>query len=146
MRVLLVLALSASCIAADLGSEAELKKFIDSKNYEDGVAGYTRELATHPADAALLTLLGRLHYSFAKYSEAAAALDQALAQKDAPAAAAWTVTIGDDALRRKQTKDVITTWAAKDRTAARAWVQQQPSLAAPERQELLQTLDPQGRK
>ncbi|MEA3209543.1 MAG: hypothetical protein QOE70_2600 [Chthoniobacter sp.] len=71
---------------------------------------------------------------------------EALAQRNAPAAAAWTVTIGDDALRRKRTKEVITTWAGKDRTAARTWVQQQPSLAAPERQELLETLDPQGRK
>ena len=78
VRVFLLLTLTALCMAADLTSEAELKKFRDSKNYEGGVAAYTRELASRPADAALLTSFGILHYSSAKYSEAAAALEQAL--------------------------------------------------------------------
>jgi hypothetical protein len=71
---------------------------------------------------------------------------EALARKDAPAAAAWAVTIGDNTLRQKRTKDVISTWAGKDRAAAQDWVQQQPSIAAAERQELLELLQPSMRK
>jgi IS5 family transposase len=68
-----------------------------------------------------------------------------LAQKDGEAAALWANTITDSGARRTRVKSVVGTWAKKDGAAARAWVAGQRFPAA-EQQELLQMLDPAGRK
>ena len=78
-KTLLFFAVSASCIAGDLRSEAGFEKFCHSKNYKGGVAAYTREINTHPGDAVLLTRLGQLHFAFQKYPEARTTLERAIA-------------------------------------------------------------------
>ena len=67
------------------------------------------------------------------------ALDQfasTLTSQDAPSAAAWAASIGDDTLRGKRVKAVVGTWAKKDAAATRAWVAAQP-FAAAQQQDLL---------
>jgi tetratricopeptide (TPR) repeat protein len=66
------------CIATDLTAKDAYRQFVDRKDYEGGVAAFTREIAAHPSDARLLLGVAQLHLSLARYAEARAAFERVL--------------------------------------------------------------------
>jgi tetratricopeptide (TPR) repeat protein len=78
LPILLLVATSLHCIAGDLTTKDAFKDFVTRKDYKGGVAAFETEIATHPTDARLFLGLGQLHYSFAKYTDAKAALEHTL--------------------------------------------------------------------